>query len=291
MPLSFEDLIPDSFDYNAYVSDNKIDLLIGDASGSRDCSQKVIQSPTFSVDANNVTPLPPEYDDLARLHYLVSNRKALTVLEFGLGKSTIIIGDALLNNKRCNMEYTNNTLRRDNAYQIHSVDNYLDYIQIVDSQIPESLRREGICNLHYSELEMDVFMGRVCTYYSKIPNVCPDIIYLDGPDQFSPKGDVRGISTNHQDRMPMAADILAIEHFLQPSTLIIVDGRSSNARFLQCNLQRNWSHCYNEDWDQHFFELQESPLGVFNKRMIDFCLGETFYNRMSIHRDGNNYSH
>jgi len=282
--LKSEDLIPASFDYNSYIIENRINLLLGDDSIASDYSQKAIQSPTFSVDPNNTTPFPAEYDDLARLHYLVSHRKALTVLEFGVGKSTIVMGDALLNNKRCYAENTHDTLRRLNAYQIHSIDNYADYIEVVDSQIPEQLRKDGICNLHYSELEMGTFMGRACTYYSKIPNVCPDIIYLDGPDQFSPKGDVRGISTNHQDRMPMAADILTIEHFLQPSTLIIVDGRSANARFLQCNLQRNWSHCYNPQWDQHFFELQESALGVYNKRMIDFCLGDSFYNRVLINQ-------
>ena len=128
-------------------------------------------------------------------------------------------------------------------------------------------------------------MSRICTFYSKTPNVCPDLIYLDGPDQFSPVGDVRGMSTKHQDRMPMAADILTFEHFLQPSTLIIVDGRTANARFLLSNLQRDWSYYYNVEWDQHFFELQEAPLGVYNKRMIDFCLGDEYYSRIgnSIH--------
>ena len=38
---------------------------------------------------------------------------------------------------------------------------------------------------------MGEFGGRICTYYSKIPNVCQDLIYLDGPNQFSPKGNIR----------------------------------------------------------------------------------------------------
>ena len=29
----------------------------------------------------------------------------------------------------------------------------------------------------------------------------------------------------------MAADILSIEHFLHPGTLIVIDGRTANARF------------------------------------------------------------
>jgi len=282
MGLLFEDLIPDSFDYDAYLNDNKINLLLGETLNDGNILEKTIRPPTFNVDINNATPFPSEYDDLVRLHYIVRSRKALTVLEFGVGKSTIVMADALLSNRLCYSEYTNANLRRDGAYQIHSIDNYDDYIQVVLSQIPEILLKENICNLYFSELEMGVFNGRVCTYYSTLPNVCPDIIYLDGPDLFSPRGNIRGISTKQQDRMPMAADILTIEHFLQPSCLIIVDGRTANARFLKCNLQRNWSHCYNEQWDQHYFELQESPLGVYNKKMIDFCLADSFYNRISV---------
>jgi hypothetical protein len=106
--------------------------------------------------------------------------------------------------------------------------------------------------------------------YSKIPNVCPDFIYLDGPDQFSPIGEIRGISTRSIDRLPMSADLLAIEHFLLPGTLIVVDGRSANARFLKSNFQRNWEYQYLEEYDQHFFELKEPPLGKINKKQVEF---------------------
>ena len=78
----------------------------------------------------------------------------------------------------------------------------------------------------------------------------------------------------------MSGDILSFEHFLHPGTLIIVDGRTANARFLKCNLQRNWSYSYSEEWDQHFFELLEEPLGIYNKAMIDYCLGIDFYRRL-----------
>ena len=82
-----------------------------------------------------------------------------------------------------------------------------------------------------------------------MPNICPDLIYLDGPDQFSARGSVRGITTTHQDRMPMSGDILSFEHFLQPGTLIVVDGRTANARFLVSNLQRQWAYFHSEEFD------------------------------------------
>jgi len=64
----------------------------------------------------------------------------------------------------------------------------------------------------------------------------------------------------------MAADILAMEHFLLPGTLILIDGRTANARFIKANLQRDWSYFYFEAYDQHIFELTEKPLGNINKK-------------------------
>jgi hypothetical protein len=68
----------------------------------------------------------------------------------------------------------------------------------------------------------------------------------------------------------MAGDILSIEHFLLPGTVIVVDGRTANARFLRTNLQRNWSYSYFEQYDQHVFELTEEPLGAINAKHLDF---------------------
>ena len=118
----------------------------------------------------------------------------------------------------------------------------------------------------------------MCTYYLNIPNISPDLIYLDGPDQFSASGTLRGMGTGHPDRMPMAADILSFEHFLCPGTLIVVDGRTANARFLRCNLQRDWAYFHDHNLDQHFFELIEEPLGLYNREHINFSLGKDWYN-------------
>ena len=79
----------------------------------------------------------------------------------------------------------------------------------------------------------------------------------------------------------MSADILSIEHFLVPGTLIVTDGRTANARFLKTNLQRDWYYCHDQEADQHYFELVEEPLGIYNKRQIDFCLGLSYFDRLS----------
>ena len=106
--------------------------------------------------------------------------------------------------------------------------------------------------------------------FKSLPNICPDFIYLDGPDQFNVSGNIRGISTASHDRLPMAADILILEPFLLPGTLIITDGRTANARFLLNNLQQNWEYCHFEEEDIHAFELIEKPLGKINQKQIYF---------------------
>ena len=278
--LSPSDIVPKDFIYEKYIAENNLLQILGISSLPKDPSSKKILPVNFSVDPANKTPFPPELDDLTRLHYIVCSRKVTTILEFGVGKSTIIFGNALSVNKKKYVDFTSRNLRRDNLYECHSIDNYQSWIDECKELLPDDLINNGIVNLHCSKLSISEFSGRVCTFYDPVPNLCPDLIYLDGPDQFSPTGDIRGLTTNHQDRMPMSGDILAFEHFLQPGTLIVVDGRTANARFLAANLQRRWAHCYSEDWDQHFFELQEEPLGIYNKRMLDHCLGNKYFQRL-----------
>ncbi len=278
--LERTDILPSNFNYLDYLNEFGLAELVGNATIPKEIESKTIHPPLFSVDQNNKTPFPVEYDDLIRLHYLACSRKVTTILEFGLGKSTSILGNALFNNKKRYYKYTSSKLRRGNLYQCYSVDNYQSWIDECKRIIPKDLLENKIINIELSTVITGQFQDKICTYYDPLPNICPDFIYLDGPDQFSAKGDIRGLSTKHQDRMPMAADILSIEHFLQPGTLIVVDGRTANARFLLTNLQRKWGYYHSEDWDQHFFELQEIPLGIYNKNMIDHCLGEEYYQRL-----------
>ena len=47
----------------------------------------------------------------------------------------------------------------------------------------------------------------------------------------------------------MSADILVFEHFLQPGTLIVVDGRAANARFLKTNLEFIYAESEKKSWE------------------------------------------
>ena len=260
-------------DYNKYVKKNSLHKLLGvNLNYYGHVKVKQIKDPYYFVSPNIKEAFAPELDDLTRLHYLIISRKVTTILEFGVGKSTLVFNDALIKNKKKYTNFVKKNLRRTNPFECHSIDNQRAWIKKVRSN-------NSLINVtcHHAHLEMGTFNDRVCTFYKKIPNVCPDFIYLDAPDQFSVKGFVRGISTNHPDKLPMAGDILALEHFFLPGTLLVVDGRTANARFLTTNLQRDWIYCYDKNADQHYFELSEEPLGIYNKRQINFCLGASGY--------------
>jgi hypothetical protein len=259
--------------YNKYIKKNSLHRLLSvRLSNYSNIKNKKIYRPNYSVDPNNTKPFAPELDDLTRLHYLITTRKVMTILEFGVGKSTIVFNDALIKNKKKYKNFVSKNLRKSNLFECHSLDNQKGWIKKIKSN-----NKLANIKFHHAHLEMGTFNDRACTFYKKIPNVCPDFIYLDGPDQFSVKGFIRGISTNHPDRLPMAGDILVLEHFLHPGTLIVIDGRTANARFLKTNLQRDWIYCYDKNVDQHYFELKEDPLGIYNKKKIEFCLGQKFF--------------
>jgi len=264
------------FDPSDYISSNNIAKLVGiNVNDYGDPTKKVVRDSSHGVNPDLAEAFTPELDDLSKLHWLVVSRHVTTILEFGLGKSTIIFNNSLIKNKIADEGFVAANLRRNNRYECHSIDNHEKWIEEVKGK--NDLERVVY---HKSSLVMGTFNGRACTYYDPLPNVCPDLIYLDGPDQFSPSGAIRGVTTNHKDRMPMAADILVFEHFLTPGTLIVTDGRTANARFLKTNLQRNWCYCHDADADQHYFELLEEPLGIYNLQQIDFCLGNTYFERL-----------
>jgi len=259
--------------YENYLKKHPIHKLLNiDLKDYGEINKKQIKDIYYSVDPNLSEAFPAELDDLVRLHYLITSRKVTTILEFGVGKSSIVFDHALKFNKEKYFDYVSQNLRRKNKFECFSVDNNQEWIDKC-----KLTAKTNLVNYHYSKCKVSTFNGRICTFFESLPNICPDFIYLDGPDQFSPEGNVRGIDTKHPDRLPMAADILAIEHFLLPGTFILVDGRTANARFLKTNLQRDWCYSYSEEFDQHYFELIERPLGIYNKKQIDFCLGNSYY--------------
>jgi len=214
-------------------------------------------------------PMGPDTADLYRLYRMVRDTRRTTVLEFGCGWSTWILAEALRHNAR-DWEVEVAGLRRHNPFEIHTVDHSGEWLATAASRIPEATRSRVF--LYESRVLTTEWNGRIATRYEHLPLVNPDFIYVDGPDPESSVGQVYGWSPRHPDLMPMSADLLAIEPFLIPGTIVVVDGRTANARFLRDHFQRRWRYEFDRCLEQHSFVLIEEPLGKINEAQIAFYL-------------------
>ena len=257
-----------------YVKWHGLDALLGVVPT---CDQTGVYA---ACDPAMVVPYLPDWDDLVRLHRLVLSRRVTTVLEFGCGYSTIVMAHALAINEREHGAYVRANLRRSNAFEVHAVDDMQTYIDQTLDRLPASLAGHAV--VHHSQARMTTFADRICTEYDRLPNVCPDMIYLDGPSQHSVLGRVNGITTAHLDRLPMACDVLRMEWFLLPGTIIVVDGRTTNARFLEANFQRAWRTRLDAAADVTAFDLIEEPIGKLNEKQIRYCLGDEWLQHTRI---------
>jgi hypothetical protein len=223
-----------------------------------------------SVSAFEEKPFEPEYNDLCRLHWIALSRKVINILEFGSGYSTAILADAMRTLGKYFGEWAKNSIRSENPFHVYAVEEEQRFLEITQSRLGSKL--QTFATVSRSSVDILIHDNRIASVYSKLPNISPDFIYLDGPSQFATTQEINGFSFNSKARMPMSADILRVEFFLEPGTLILVDGRTANARFLKSYLRRNWAYLHDPIGDIHYFELQEEPLGPFNKLKLEFCL-------------------
>jgi len=210
--------------------------------------------------------LSPEWDDLARIYFLVRKRKPFKVLEFGSGFSTLIIAYALKKNWN---EYLKGL--SDNEKPVRNYEKpHLVALESSEKWQKNTLKKLSTVNLsdyasiNFSDVEIAEYKGQICHYYKNLPDIVPDFVYLDGPDPATVQGDINGLSFNNPLRTVMSADILKYESTLLPGFFMIVDGRTNNCRFLERNFQRKYKYNYYKYADVSTFELNEDRLGRKN---------------------------
>jgi hypothetical protein len=214
-------------------------------------------------------PISIDFVDLARLHSLITTRKCLNVLELGSGFSSLVIAHALKMNSDCSNGLLPKSLRRENPWHLDSIDESKAWLEITMSRIPANLA--PYVTFHFRSVSLATFCDRPVTYYRDIPNHPYDLIYVDGPSQYSHgESDWLGFSTHDPGRMPMSADVLRIEHFLQPGTLVLFDGRSANAGFFEMNAQKKWRKIRSRFHDQTIFIDESDVLGKYNKEFLRY---------------------
>lgn len=214
-------------------------------------------------------PIPVDKVDLSRIHRLIRQRKSFTVLEFGVGFSSVVIADALKKNREdWNALAETPKIRNRFQFQCFSVDSSEEWLAQSRDRLPEELRE--FVHFQYSRVEIGTFNGRLCHYYKNLPDIIPDFIYVDGPHPQHVEGTINGMSFQCLERTVMSGDLLLMEPILLPGTFILVDGRTNNARFLQHHFYRNFEVSWDKAGDVTTFELMEERLGKYNLLGSDF---------------------
>lgn len=259
-----------------YIESNGLHSLI-DFQENLDYEERAFDA----VSENAAISYPPEASDLVRLHRLIRKRKPFTVLEFGLGYSTVVIADALEKNQK-EWEALEDVpeIRNRFMFQLFSVDTSEKWIETARGRFPAHLASR--VHFHHSEAKIGTFNGQLCHYYTNLPDIVPDFVYLDGPFPKDVQGTINGLSFRCDERTVMSGDLLLMEPTLLPGTFILVDGRVNNARFLQRNFSREYEVSYHHEEDVTTFELKEERLGKYN------LLGSDFFQngRLSTHSNG-----
>jgi hypothetical protein len=171
----------------------------------------------------------PEYVDLWFLYRTVIARKPHVVLEFGSGCSTVVLAQAVWKNRAQFPQ------RGDYFY---SIDADPFWARTTAQAMPEHLRE--VCQVEYSPLVEIEHAGTLGFRHAKVPQVIPNLVYLDGP----------GLTPTRQ----MAIDVLDMEERWPDDFYLVIDDRQANTRFFQTALRR--AYRFKRRYGGHFVRTQ-----------------------------------
>lgn len=199
--------------------------------------------------------IPPNVLDLRFLHQTVRRMRPRAIVELGCGNSTIALAHALAENYREDAARLGPSARRGCVY---AVDGNPQWIANTEGKLPPELH--GFVELRYSEAEAQLWGSELCHVFRKLPNVCPELIFVDGPHAADVSSDVHGLTFTPETqfgRPAIAADPLLYESTLRKGALILVDGRKANTLFLRRMLKRKYRFQWHRSPGLHGFELVE----------------------------------
>lgn len=150
-------------------------------------------------------------------------KSARVVVEFGCGVSTIA------------MAYM---FKQRGIGKVYSCEADPKWAEVVQKAITQ-FGLDEFCTIECSTPRLVRDGLQIYSLFDRLPNVRPDLIYLDGPSPLSVIGQQNGLSMAGLEFI-VAADPILYEWSLYIGAKIIVDGRINNVRFLQENLRRKY---------------------------------------------------
>ncbi len=175
---------------------------------------------------------PPDWADLLNIYTLVRRRKPSIIVEFGSGCSTLMFARALADNHAAGVA----------AGHLYSVETSERFKDLTEGYIPPPLK--PFVDITHSGIECGEMYGQKVMWHSTIPDVRPNLVYLDGPDYQDFSGDIR-----------TQPEGVMLEAKGGEDYTILIDGRWATFQFTRANLKRRYKLTYNTT---HCWELLEA---------------------------------
>lgn len=227
----------------------------------------------FSHPEMNSESYPPEINDLYFLYSSVVEKSVVSVLEFGSGWSTLAMSKGLVENEKIFGESHRSSIRHPNPFKLLTLDASDHWQKIAIKRL--NAEEKNVVTPVVVTPEVTQFADAICSLNDFLPNFTPDLVYLDGPDHDQVIGEIKGFKYDERFTPPMTADLIMLEPFFWPETLIISDGRTANARFLEARFRRNWQVMHDPFGDRTVFRLNETPFGEISSKHIEFRLANS----------------
>ena len=176
--------------------------------------------------------LAPQFQDLWTLYWFIRDNQPQSILEYGVGHSSVVMALACFHNQRG---------------VVQSIDEEAGWAGSVARGFPKPLQPHWAIML--SRTIQRHYNGQLVLQYVRSPTaygMVPDFIYIDAPDLF------KGAGLHHDG----IVDPLYYEHLLKPGCVIAVDGRDGQCIMMQKYFKRNWEMRDQNKYDQRFFILQ-----------------------------------
>ena len=216
--------------------------------------------------------IPPNLKDLYFLYQIIKINKRLTILEFGSGWPSIVMNIALAEIKKKHYNQVKH-FPLNNIFELFILETEKKYLKISKDRIVNFYNKNKNTikvNFFLSEIEMTTFDGKIVNQYKKLPTCNPDFIYIDGPSTDNINSKIRNFNNKNKSLPVMMSDVLQLEPYYNPGTIIVCDGRLHNAKFLKNNFQRNWQFNFLPKNDVSVFYLNDKPLSARNISQLNF---------------------
>ena len=167
--------------------------------------------------AGDPDEFPPVLDDLWFLAVTCRERRPEVILEFGVGWSTVVLA------------------REAVPGELHTIDASQYWL---DNTMNKMQPPRPNVTLHQSEVGCHSINRELVSVFQRLPDIEPDLIYIDAPTRDQVLGSVHGLTFDH--RPPVSADLLLYESTLKPGAFVVIDGRDRTVDFLARALKRRW---------------------------------------------------